>query len=107
MVKVYKLFTGPATDQIERDVNILLSENPTAVFHFLPTTTGAYYKRGWEMNCPKCASKVVESTGMYMCPSCKRTYTSDEFSEKSKLTFTHAGTLFLQPLIYECETNIK
>ena len=101
VVKIYKLVCSPNSEAIEKEVNKLLETYPDSLFHFLQPTTGPYFKREPEMRCLKCASEVFEANGQYACSSCKRAYTADEFAKHSKIRFTQAGTLFLQPLVIE------
>lgn len=101
VIKKYFLICSPNSSAIEVEVNKILAENTGGSFQFLQPLSGLYFKRELEMTCRKCASKVVEADGQYKCSECKRTYTKDEFEKNAKTHFTQAGTLFLQPFVYE------
>jgi hypothetical protein len=101
--KSYRLVCSPDSHAVEREVNQILKDNPQAEITFLHALSGIYCDRSLRMDCPKCASKVVPAAGAFMCSSCKRPYTQEEFEQHAHTVFSMKGTHYLQPLIIERE----
>ena len=99
--KEYKLVCSPNSDAVEAEVNKLIQKNPGAKITFQQAISGVYCDRNVQMDCIKCASRVVPAAGQYQCVSCKRLYTKDEFEQHSHTVFSIKGTHYLQPLIIE------
>ena len=99
--KHYFLVCSPNSMAVEAEVNKILSEHPNTKTTLLQPISGIYCDRRPEMDCPKCASKVIQTGSTCTCTGCKRAYTQEEFEQNSKIVFSIKGSHYLQPIIIE------
>lgn len=95
----YKILCFPDSRDLEREVNLILKENPNTEIELPSLQIAEKYARGTESICPKCGGQIIQSNPLFECVDCKRKYTEAEKDKNERTTFTRAGNFFIQNII--------